>query len=241
MSTYKELHGFRVEVVSSNPSNPKEGEVWYNSTLGQLKGYVLGAGAFSSGGNMPESLSGNSGAGTQTTGLSMGGFTGTAYPGKAYEYDGSSWTAGNAEPNIKQAGAGCGVQTAALFYGGGPGGPPGLSGNYEYDGTNWTAGGSLPVGVYQPGGFGVLTAAVSVGGDRDTPPTGARYPTASNEYNGTSWTAGNSCTQAQDLKVKVVVFLKLQVYIWEALVNQVVRLLEQLRNMMELIILQEEL
>ena len=39
MSTYKELYGFRVEVVSSNPSNPLEGEVWYNSTLGQLKGF----------------------------------------------------------------------------------------------------------------------------------------------------------------------------------------------------------
>ena len=36
MSTYENLHGRRVNVVSSNPSNPKDGEVWYNSTLGLL-------------------------------------------------------------------------------------------------------------------------------------------------------------------------------------------------------------
>ena len=51
MSTYENLHGRRVNVVSSNPSNPKEGEVWYNSTLGLLKGYVLSPATMSSGGN----------------------------------------------------------------------------------------------------------------------------------------------------------------------------------------------
>ena len=53
MSTYENLHGTRVNVVSTNPSNPKDGEVWYNSTLGQLKGYVLGTAAWSAGGAAP--------------------------------------------------------------------------------------------------------------------------------------------------------------------------------------------
>jgi len=158
-------------------------------------GSVITGAAWAAGDNMPESLGGNTGAGTLTAGLSMGGFTGTAYPGKAYEYNGTSWAAGNADPALKQAGAGCGTQTAALFYGGGPGGPPAEAATYEYDGTNWTAGGALPAGVYQPGGFGTQTAAVSAGGDRDTTPD--RYPTASNEYNGTAWTAGNSISQAR--------------------------------------------
>ena len=52
MSTYENLHGRRVNVVSSNPSNPKEGEVWYNSTLGLLKGYVLGPATVASANNV---------------------------------------------------------------------------------------------------------------------------------------------------------------------------------------------
>ena len=64
MSTYKELYGFRVEVVSSNPSNPLEGEVWYNSTLGQLKGYVAGPSTWTSGGARPTATIGLAAAGT---------------------------------------------------------------------------------------------------------------------------------------------------------------------------------
>ena len=61
MSTYENLYRRRVNVVSSNPSNPKEGEVWYNSTLGQLKGYVLGTGTWSSGGSYPAAYQGGIG------------------------------------------------------------------------------------------------------------------------------------------------------------------------------------
>ena len=77
MSTYENLHGTRVNVVSSNPSNPKEGEVWYNSTSGQLKGYVLGLGSFASGGTANtarDDLMGN--VGTQTASLLGGGALG---------------------------------------------------------------------------------------------------------------------------------------------------------------------
>ena len=45
------------------PSNPKDGEVWYNSTLGLLKGYVLGTAAWSAGGAAPNGNSGMSMAG----------------------------------------------------------------------------------------------------------------------------------------------------------------------------------
>ena len=53
MTTYKEIKGTQIEAVSSDPSNPVEGQVWYNSTDNVLKGETLtAAGAFASGGNM---------------------------------------------------------------------------------------------------------------------------------------------------------------------------------------------
>ena len=38
MTTYKEIKGTQIEVVSSDPSNPVEGQVWYNSTDQAVKG-----------------------------------------------------------------------------------------------------------------------------------------------------------------------------------------------------------
>ena len=80
MSTYDSLYGRRVNVVPSNPSNPKEGEVWYNSTLGQLKGYVLGTGAWASGGNLPQAIKAIRGCGLQTSALGFGGGTPSGPP-----------------------------------------------------------------------------------------------------------------------------------------------------------------
>ena len=37
MATYKEIQGFNIEIVSTDPANPSIGEVWYNSTAGKLK------------------------------------------------------------------------------------------------------------------------------------------------------------------------------------------------------------
>ena len=41
MTTYKEIKGTQIEVVSSDPSNPVEGQVWYNSTDQAVKGETL--------------------------------------------------------------------------------------------------------------------------------------------------------------------------------------------------------
>ena len=38
MTTYKELKGTNIEAVSSDPSNPIEGQVWYNTDSNVLKG-----------------------------------------------------------------------------------------------------------------------------------------------------------------------------------------------------------
>ena len=53
MATYKEIHGTDIEVVSSDPSNPIVGQVWYNTSTEQLKGRKQFIGnAWSSGGNL---------------------------------------------------------------------------------------------------------------------------------------------------------------------------------------------
>ena len=51
MANYKDIHGTKVEIRDDDPSNPVNGQVWYNS--GTLKGHKLNpAGAWATGGNL---------------------------------------------------------------------------------------------------------------------------------------------------------------------------------------------
>ena len=52
MGNYKTDHGFEIKHRSSDPSNPIEGEIWYNTVSQTLKVTPL-IGAMSSGGNYP--------------------------------------------------------------------------------------------------------------------------------------------------------------------------------------------
>ena len=38
MTTYKQLQGTDIEVRSTDPSNPTNGQLWYNTTTDQIKG-----------------------------------------------------------------------------------------------------------------------------------------------------------------------------------------------------------
>ena len=90
MATYKEIKGTDVEVVSSDPANPVVGQVWYNTTTQELKGYKQFIGnAWSTGGNLNTAKSELGSAGTQTSALAFGGSGGGA---QTESYDGSSWT-----------------------------------------------------------------------------------------------------------------------------------------------------
>ena len=72
MTTYKEIKGTQIEAVSSDPSNPIEGQVWYNTTDNVLKGQAATtAGAWSSGGNLNTGRRAFGGAGTQTSALAL--------------------------------------------------------------------------------------------------------------------------------------------------------------------------
>ena len=53
MATYKDTKGTNIEAVSSDPSNPIVGQVWYNTTDNVLKGQRTNlAGSWSTSNNM---------------------------------------------------------------------------------------------------------------------------------------------------------------------------------------------
>ena len=95
MATYKEIRGTNIEVLSSDPSNPVEGQVWYNSTTNVLKGKILTASAaWSTGGNVNTARYVLGGGGSQTAAIAFGGAT-TPGPNSVNAtelYDGASWT-----------------------------------------------------------------------------------------------------------------------------------------------------
>ena len=170
-------------VLAGGSPSPKTMTEEFNSSTN-----VITAGAWASGGNLPQDSRGGGSAGIQTAAWYVGGLQ---YPSdtknRTDEYDGSSWTNVNNLPsNIFGCNA-CGTLTAGLIYGSYQGYTP-VQGTYEYDGTDWTAGGSLPnIGPAYggAGGGGTQTAAVACGGYGDPPPGVSQVM----EYDGSSWTS----------------------------------------------------
>jgi hypothetical protein len=181
MTTYREIYGRRVEVVSADPGNLKAGQIWYNSASGTVKSYVLAPGSIAAGGN-PGGNGGKTqlgGCGTVTAGLIFGGEPTTT---ATEEYDGTSWTNVNAAPTGGTDMGSAGNQTAALWVGG----TGTLGSSYEYDGTNWSSGGGLGTSMrFAVGTCGTQTAAMLTGGYQTPPGT----PSAiMQSYDGSSWT-----------------------------------------------------
>ena len=44
MATYKEIKGFTIKSLATDPANPLEGQMWDNSTSGTLKVYTKRSG-----------------------------------------------------------------------------------------------------------------------------------------------------------------------------------------------------
>jgi hypothetical protein len=210
MATYQNIKGLRVKYLSSDPPSPREGEVWYNSTTGTVKGYVLGLGSFSSGGTANTArndIFGN--VGTQTSSLLGGGGadTPTGSTSNTETYDGSTWTEVNNRSTSFFRVVNSGTQTAALGYGGySPSAIPTAPERYsisteEWDGTNWTAGGNFPTGIQTAGGTGVQTASLQASGIYGpySAPSPPRWKTEINEYDGSSWSNGGAMPAGRDL------------------------------------------
>jgi hypothetical protein len=185
MATYKEIKGTQIEVLASDPSNPVDGQVWYNSTDNVLKGnVVLSASSFATGGSLNTGRYNFSGTGTQTAGLVAGGST-PSNTGITELYNGSNWTETtdlNTARNTTSQGTAA-TQTATIVWGGYPSYPGSYRTETElWNGSNWTEVNDLNAARRLMGGAGNITSALCFGGT--APPT-----TAANEsWNGTSWT-----------------------------------------------------
>jgi hypothetical protein len=164
MTTFKEIRGTAIESVSSDPSNPEVGQIWYNNTIGVLKGYALVAAAWSAGGNMGTLRNRLAGAGIQTSALGFGGYIGgSGITTATEEYDGSSWAGGGNMATARSSLGGCGTQTAGLAIGGNTNNPV-RTVTEEYNGTSWGPGGNLGTGREIMGAAGTQTAGLAFGG-----------------------------------------------------------------------------
>ena len=115
MSTYRTVKGYSIKKVTGDPSNPKEGQVWYNSTEQKIKARLTIAAAWASGGNLNTARHAITGFGTQTAGLGAGGQNGPV-KNESEEYNGTSWTEGNNLSSPRFYAGGAGTQTAALIF-----------------------------------------------------------------------------------------------------------------------------
>ena len=183
MADYKTLHGTNIDSVSSDPSNPINGQVWYNSTSDVIKGFTSNpTGAWAAGNNMNTARRQAAGAGIQTSALVFGGYT-TAKQDICESYNGTNWTE-IADLNVAKSllsGAGA-SNTAALAFGGVI--PPNAAGATTelWNNTSWTEVNDLTTARRSTNGTGTSTAALHVGGYDG----GAKDETEL--YNGTSWT-----------------------------------------------------
>jgi len=186
MATYKEIKGFNIKSLSTDPTNLNEGEIWYNSTSGTLKVAGVISGAWSSGTNAPRGNSGMSCVGTNTSALMWGGDTGggaPTWPTVASEYDGSTWTSAGNIPTFVSSTGQAGTATVGLGFGGTPGSP---TATIKWNGTAWSSGNVLPTGrTFYNSGAGPATAAVALCGY--TAP--GAFENKHDHYDGTNWTA----------------------------------------------------
>ena len=194
MATFKEIRGQLIKKYTTNPTDPLEGQMWYNNTTGTLKGVVISE-AWSSASPMVTARStvGASTSGTQNASAVFGGYLGP--PGVTNlteEYNGSGWSVGGNLGTARYYIGGSGTLTAGLGFTGGagtPGGSNATGATEEYDGSTWTAGGTMSTArVYVGTGTGTQTASFCFGGS--TVPYPPSSPTnLVEEYNGASWTS----------------------------------------------------
>ena len=132
-----------------------------------------------------DSLSGGSGAGTQTAALCFTGrIPGPAGTLNSEEYNGTAWAEGLNYPAVMNWVMGVGTQTAALGFNGQTL-PPGINQNTSnlYNGTTWTAAPATNDTGRVRTGFGTSTAAIAACGSQGEP-----IANSSESFDGSSWT-----------------------------------------------------
>ena len=187
MSTYREIVGKKIKKVSSDPSDGLDGQMWYNSTTGSLRGLaILEAWTSTSPTIVARDKAGA--AGTQTALLAIGGDTALT---SVDEYNGTGWKSAPAINTGRHGMASGGTTSAAWKAGGSP--PTTTTATEEYNSSSWTTvPGTLNTGRYILGSCGTQTAGLCNGGY-----DGSTNVNNSEEYNGTSWSNGNAMNTAR--------------------------------------------
>jgi hypothetical protein len=184
MATYKENHGTNIETVTSDPSNPVNGQVWYNSTDQVLKGFTSNpAGTWATSGAMNTGRRGGGSKGSQTSGIAVGGNVppGT---GKTELFNGSSWTEVNDLGTARRGQGTCAVvNTAAIAFGGEQSPSAWYTLNESWNGSSWTEVNDLNAGRVSILAIGSSTAGLALGGVAN--PT---HYEKNESWNGTSFT-----------------------------------------------------
>ena len=181
MATYKEIRGTQIEAVATDPSNPVEGQVWYNTTSNVLKGKALTASAaWSSGGTMNTARYVLGGGGSQTAAIAFGGARTPGPNSQAVTelYDGTSWTEVNDLNTAREAPGGAGTDnTNALAFGGSVS-PQAQT--EDFNGSTWSEIADLNTGRTKVASNGTVTAALAAGG------TTGSNTAATEEWSGSS-------------------------------------------------------
>jgi hypothetical protein len=195
MTNYITIKGANITSVSSDPANPVEGQVWYNTTSTVLKGYkaVIGTGTWASGGGLNTSRYGPGGTGTQTAALCF--FGEPPLTTAAESYNGSTWSNITSANTARYVVASIGqVQTDAAGVGGY--GDPVLSTRTEiWNGSSWTESGQLGTArAGWTGGAGTTTAGLVTNAGGGSPSTA---PTLTDIFDGSTWSEGGALNQGR--------------------------------------------
>ena len=157
---------------------------WVDITGSTIRSWVIGN-------DLNIARYGLAGCGTQTAGLSFGGYSSSVLA-TTEKYDGTNWSASGNLNTARRNLAGCGTQTAGLSFGGWSGSV--LATTEKFNGTVWSAGNNLNTARMRLAGAGTQAAGLSFGGS-----DGAIRLATTEKYDGTNWSASGNLSTAKEL------------------------------------------
>ena len=182
MSTYKEIRGLKVRDYTTNPDNPIEGQLWYNTTDNVAKYQIPDVlSSWSTAPDLPYATTGACGVGSKTAALIFGGETPSGEVTTTVKYNGTAFSSTGSLNEKAQITLNFGTQTSAIAAGG-ERTPPGVSSKTEqFNGSTWAETGDLNTARRNGGGSGpsASTGVVFGGGEHPS------YSALTESWNGT--------------------------------------------------------
>ena len=187
MATYRELVGKKIKKVTSDPSDSIDGQMWYNSTTGAIRGLAVNEG-WSSAPNLGTAAYTAGSFGIQTAGVRVGGTASGSNMANVEHYNGTGWSNATAFPAAIASGSGAGTQTAGLIMGGRS--PSRTTNAFKYNGTSWTAANSIPTAADNIASCGNETQSNVIGAIGRTNSSGNAGTNTTLTFDGTNFASG---------------------------------------------------